>query len=63
MKVGEGHLSPQFSNLYQNDLHSIFNDKCDPIKLGNAVLNSISWAGDLVLMSTSKSGLQNCLDK
>ena len=30
--------------------------------LGNIHLNSLSWADDLVLMSTSKTGLQKCLD-
>ena len=34
----------------------------DPVLLGNAHLNSLSWADDFVLMSTSKTGLQNFLD-
>ena len=56
-------LSPTLSNIFQKDLHEIFSDgRCDPVLLGNTHLNSLSWADDLVLMSTSKEGLQNCLD-
>ena len=54
-------LSPLLSNLYQNDLHSIFDDSCDPFMLGTSKISSLSWADDLVLFSTSLIGLQNCL--
>ena len=50
------------SNLFQNDLHDIFVKSCDPLKLGNMSLNSLSWADDLVLLSTSPNGLQKCID-
>ena len=33
------------------------------MQLGNTCLNSLSWADDLVLMSRSAEGLQNCLNK
>lgn len=56
-------LSPILSNIFQNDLHDIFDDSCNPIKLGDTYMNSLSWADDLVLMSTSKNGLQNALNK
>ena len=56
-------MSPILSNIFQNDLHEIFDENCDPITIGNAVLNSISWADDLILVSTSKTGLQRCLSK
>ena len=56
-------LSPLLSNLYQNDLHDIFDDTCFPVKLGNMNINSLSWADDLVLFSTNKKGIQNCMDK
>ena len=55
-------LSPILSNIFQNDLHNIFKDDCDPIKIGISNLNSISFADDLVLMSSSPSGLQKCID-
>ena len=54
-------MSPLLSNIFQNDLHDIFTDS-DPIVLENISFNSISWADDLLLMSTSKEGLQRCID-
>ena len=56
-------LSPTLSNIFQNDLHEIFDNNCDPVSIGSLLLNSISWADDLILMSLSRAGLQNCLDK
>ena len=56
-------MSPLLSNLYQNDLHNIFSEDCDPVTLDDITLNSISWADDLLLISKSKEGLQKCLDK
>ena len=56
-------LSPTLSNIFQNDLHEIFDNNCDPVTIGTIVLNSISWADDLILMSLSKNGLQECLNR
>ena len=56
-------MSPILSNIFQNDLHIIFDDNCDPIDIGGEVMNSLSWADDLILLSTSKEGLQRCLTK
>ena len=77
VKIGD-HISPSFfaasgvkqgcpmrpilSNIYQNDLHEIFGENCDPVHIGDSHVNSISWANDLLLLSTSKEGLQQCLD-
>jgi len=55
-------LSPNLSNIFQNDIHTIFDSSCDPVYLGDKHLNSLSWADDLVLISTSEIGLQNSLD-
>ena len=55
-------MSPILSNLYQNDLHDIFNDACDPVQLAEVSISSVSWADDLLLLSTSVNGLQRCLD-
>ena len=41
-------LSPTLSNLFQNDLHEIFDEICDPLMIGSTNLNS-----DLVLASLS----------
>ena len=56
-------LSPALSNIFQNDLHEIFDNNCDPVSIGAIILNSISWADDLILMSLSKDGLQECLNR
>ncbi len=55
-------LRPTFSNIYQNDIHEIFNNECDLVELDSIFLKSISWADDLVLLSTSKKSLQKCLE-
>ncbi len=31
-------LSPTLSNIYQNDIHDIFTEDCDPVKLGDIIL-------------------------
>ena len=64
MGVKQGcNLSPTLANLFQNDLHDIFDKECNPVTLGNITFNSLSWADDLVLLATSSGGLQRCLEK
>ena len=55
-------MSPILSDVYQNDLHDIFNDACDPVQLGEGSISSVPWADDLLLLSTNVTGLQRCLD-
>ena len=55
-------LSPVLSNIFQNDLHTIFKESCDSVKLNDVYFNSLSWADDLVLISKSALGLQQCLN-
>ena len=56
-------LSPTLSNIFQNDLHDIFDASCDPLLISTTALNSLSWADDLVLASLSENGLKSCLLK
>ncbi len=56
-------LSLTLANLYQNDLHDIFDLSCDPVALDSIQFNSLSWVDDLVLLSETKQGLQKCLDR
>ena len=56
-------LSPMLFNLYIDDIKDIFDDKCDPITVQNVKLNHFLYADDLVMLSSSKIGLQTCLDK
>ena len=57
-------LSPLLFNLYLNDLAFSFNNiLSDPFVLPNGLkLNSLSYADDLIILSRSKVGLQNCLN-
>ena len=55
-------LSPLLFNLFVNDLpHCFEKDKCAPIAFGDLFVNSLMYADDIVLLSESKEGLQNCL--
>ena len=56
---------PLLFNLYVNDLPFAFeNTLYDPFVLPNgAKLNSLLYADDLIILSRSKTELQNCLDK
>ena len=56
-------LSPTLFNIFVNDIPNLFNSSCDPVKLGNIDLSCLPYADDLVILSESKSGLQNCLTK
>ncbi len=49
--------SPTLSNIYQNDIHEIFDSTCDPVELGGMIFNYLSWADDMVIISKSKAGL------
>ena len=57
-------LSPLLSNLYINDLpYSFENILSDPFVLPNGTkLSSLLYADDLIILSRSKAGLQNCLN-
>ena len=57
-------LSPLLFNLYINDLPFSFeNILSDPFVLPNGTkLNALLYADDLIILSRSKTGLQNCLN-
>ena len=56
-------LSPHLFNIFLNDLPGIFDHSCRPVKNGNTSLSCLMFADDIVLLSESKEGLQNCLNK
>ena len=58
-----GVLSPRLFNLFIDDIKQIFDESCDPILLFDSPLSHLLYADDLVLMSNSKAGLQECLNK
>ena len=55
-------LSPNLFNIFVNDLTRCFNEACMPCLLGEHRINCLLYADDLVILSESASGLQNCLD-
>ena len=56
-------LSPMLFNLYIDDIGEIFDETCNPVEIQNTYLNHFLYADDLVLLSHTKEGLQNCLDR
>ena len=57
-------LSPTLFNVFLNDLFKELRDgNCDPVSLDNTdPFNGLAYADDIVLLSTSKEGLQKALD-
>jgi hypothetical protein len=56
-------LTPTLFNYFINDLHEIFDDSCDPFILQRSKLASLSFADDIIILSTSHHNLQNALKK
>ena len=50
-------------NTFIRDLPAEFDNTCDPVNLWDTNINSLLYADDLVILSESAHGLQNCLDK
>ena len=56
-------LSPILFNLYINDLVTKLNEtQVDSINIGNTSINSLLYADDIILLSSTESGLQKSLD-
>ena len=56
-------LSPTLFNLYLNDLpEAVAMGHTDPIQLGPRNVHCLMYADDIVLLSKTKNGLQNCLN-
>ena len=55
-------LNPLLFNIFVNDLpHCFEKEKCDPSAFGDLFVNSLMYADDIVMLSESREGLQNCL--
>ena len=50
-------------NLYIDDIKDIFDESCNPVEFHDGLLSHFLYADDLVLISHSREGLQNCLNK
>jgi hypothetical protein len=56
-------LCPTLFSLYLNDMVKIFDNICDPITINNIKVSCLMYADDIVLISESAKGLQDCLNK
>ena len=56
-------LSPTLFNIFVNDLPSIFDDDCNPARVGNMNINCMMYADDLIIMSESHEGLQESFNR
>ena len=55
-------LSPILFNLFIDNMNNIFEENCAPLSLMDVKLNHLLYADDLILLSRSPEGLQNCLN-
>ena len=63
VKQGET-ISPTLFNIFINDLSASFNtDECKPSELLSSRVGSLIFADDLLIISESKEGLQNSVNK
>ena len=56
-------LSPTLFNIFINDITAYIDSSCDPVKLTQRHINCLLYADDLILLSNSAEGLQNCMEK
>ena len=56
-------LSPILFNLFINDIPDIFDETCKPAMLGDTKISCLMYADDLVILSETEVGMQNCLNK
>ena len=54
--------SPNLFNIFVNDLTNCLDETCMPVLLGEHRINCLLYADDLIILSESASGLQNCLN-
>ena len=56
-------LSPKLFNIFINDIPDMLDQSCHPAILGNTPISCLMYADDLILISETEQGLQNCLNK
>ena len=59
----EDNLSPNLFKLFLNEISKCCDASDDQVELGNINFSCLMYADDLVLLSTSETGLQSCLNK
>ena len=64
MGVRQGdNLSPNLFKMFVNDLPCLFDDDDDQVSLHDMKLSCLLYSDDLLLLSRTLTGLQNCLNK
>ena len=56
-------LSLTLFNIFTNDMPNLFDNSCDPVRLGNTNVNCLLHADNLVFFPESQKDLQYCLTK
>ena len=56
-------FSPILFNLYIEKICQIFDQSCSPVTINDRDMNCLLWADDLLLVSKTAGGLQNCIDE
>jgi hypothetical protein len=59
----EDPMSATLFNIYINDVVRYFDDTCKPVFLGDTPINCLLYADDLIILSETKEGLQNAMNK
>ena len=54
---------PTLFNIFINDIPNIFDDNCNPARVGNMKINCMMYADDLIVISESHKGLQESMNK
>ena len=65
LRVRQGcNLSPLLFNLFVNDIFQELKDNsCEPIKLQQKDIDCLMYADDLLILSETKAGLNNILQR
>ena len=56
-------LSPILFNLFIEDLNNIFDHDCFPTRLDDEGINHLLHTDDMIILSLTKEGLQECLNR
>ena len=56
-------LSPILFNLFIEDIKNIFDHDCFPTRLDDQEINHLLYADDMIILSLTKEGLQECLNR
>ena len=56
-------MSPDLFKVFINDLPEIFDTLCCGVDIGMLHFNSLLYADDVILLSTTETGLQRCISK